>query len=214
LMQQLQADLVAREIKKTQLLMKYEPDYPLVHEADQEIAETKAGIVSASNQQYINQTTDRDPTYELMKEDIAKTQSDLVFHQATAGALEYSIHSLQAQMVDLDQKALTLADLNREFKANETNYLLYLAKREQERTSDALDEKHFANVSIAVPPVVPILPWIGPMLIVAVGLVLGAFVSAGAAFLAEYMNPSLRTPDEVLEVLRIPVLASVPKQTA
>ncbi len=214
LMQQLQAELLAGEIKKTQLVMKYEPSYPLVQEADQEIAQTKAAIVSASKEQYTSQTTDRDPIYELMKEDIAKTQSDLVFHQATAGALEYSIRGLQAQMVELDQKALKLADLNREFKANETNYLLYLSKREQERTSDALDEKHFANVAIAVPPVMPILPWIGPVLIVACGLVLGVFISAGAAFLAEYMNPSLRTPDEVLEVLRIPVLASVPKQTA
>lgn len=214
LMQQLQAELLAAEVKKTQLLMKYEPSYPLVQEAEQEIGQTKEAIVSASKEQFINQTTDRDPTYELMREDAARTQSDLVFHQATAGALDYSIRNLKAQMVDLDQKALRLADLNREVKSNEGNYLLYLSKREQERTSDALDEKHFANVSIAVPPVVPILPWIGPVLIIAVGLVLGVFVSAGAAFLAEYLNPSLRTPDEVLEVLRIPVLASVPKQSA
>jgi len=214
LMQQLQADLLDKEIKKSQLTMKYEPNYPLVQEIEQEIDQTKATIVSAAKQQYVNQTTDRDPTYVLMKDDAAKTQADLAFHQATAGALEYSIHSLKQQMVDLDQKALKLSDLNREVKANEANYLLYLSKREQERTSDALDRKHFANVSIAVPPVLPILPWVGPVLIVAAGLVLGFFLSAGVAFLAEYLNPSLRTPDEVLEVLRIPVLASVPKQTA
>jgi uncharacterized protein involved in exopolysaccharide biosynthesis len=214
LMQQLQSELLSDEIKKSQLLMKYEPSYPLVVEADQEIEMTKAAIVSAAKKQYINQTTDRDPTYELMREDIAKTEADLAFHQATAGALGYTIHSLQAQMVDLDQNALQLSDLNRQVKANEANYLLYLSKREQERTSDALDEKHFANVAIAVPPVLPILPLIGPVLIMFVGLVLAAFVSAGAAFVAEYLNPSLRTPDEVLEVLRIPVLASVPKQSA
>jgi len=214
LMQQLQANLLAEEIKKTQLLMKYEPGYPLVQEADQEIAETQAAIVSATKQQYVNQTTDRDPTFELIREDIAKTQADLAFHQATAGALESSIRGLQMQMVDLDQKALKQADLIREVKANEANYLLYLSKREQERTSDALDEKRIANVAIAVPPVLPILPLIGPVLVLLVGFVLAAFVSTGVAFLAEYLNPSLRTPAEVLEVLRIPVLASVPKQTA
>jgi succinoglycan biosynthesis transport protein ExoP len=214
LMQQLQANLLAAEIKKTQLMMKYEPNYPLVQEADQEIAETQAAIVSAAKQQYINQTTDRDPTFELIREDIAKTQADLAFHRATAGALEHSIHGLQLQMVDLDQKALTQADLIREVKANEANYLLYLSKREQERTSDALDEKRISNVAIAVPPILPILPLIGPVLVLLVGVVLAAFVSTGSAFLAEYLNPSLRTPAEVLEVLRIPVLASVPKQTA
>jgi capsular polysaccharide biosynthesis protein len=48
----------------------------------------------------------------------------------------------------------------------------------------------------------------------ACGVVLAGFIGAGAAFLAEYLNPSLRTPADVLEILRIPVLASVPKQTA
>jgi succinoglycan biosynthesis transport protein ExoP len=214
LMQQLQASLLAAEIKKTQLRMKYEPSYPLVQEADQEIAETQAAIVSATKQQFINQTTDRDPVFVLMSEDIAKTQADLAFHQATAGALEYSIHSLQRQMVDLDQKALKQADLIREVKANEANYLLYLSKREQERTSDALDEKRISNVAIAVPPTIPILPVVGPAVVLFCGLVLAAFVSTGVAFLAEFLNPSLRTPADVLEVLRIPVLASVPKQTA
>jgi succinoglycan biosynthesis transport protein ExoP len=214
LMQQLQAGLLAAELKKTQLLTKYEPTYPLVQEADQEITQTQAAIASATKEQYVNQTTDRDPTFELMREDIAKTQADLAFQQATAGGIERSIHSLQLQMVDLDQKALIQADLTREVKANEVNYLLYLSKREQERTSDALDEKRIANVAIAVPPLLPILPLIGPALIIFCGIVLACFIGAGAAFLAEYLNPSLRTPAEVLEVLRIPVLASVPKQTA
>jgi len=99
-------------------------------------------------------------------------------------------------------------------KTNEASYLLYVSKREQERTSDALDEKRIANVAIAVPPVLPILPWISPVLVMAIGVVLAAFASTAAAFVAEYLNPSLRTPAEVLEVLRIPVLASVPRQTA
>lgn len=214
LMQQLQTSLLAAQVKRTQLLMKYEPDYPLVQEADQEITETQAAIVSATKQQYVNQTTDRDPTFELIREDIAKTEADLAFHQATAGALEYSIHNLRTQMVDLDQTALQQADLSREVKANEANYLLYLSKREQERTSDALDEKRIANVAIAVPPVLPILPLVGPALVMLVGFVLATFVSAGVAFVCEYLNPSLRTPAEVIDILRIPVLASVPKQTA
>lgn len=214
LLQQLQADLLATEIKKTQLTMKYDPSYPLVQEADQEISQTHAAIAAAEKQQYVNQTTDRDPTYELIREDIARTRADLASHEATVVALQNSIRSLQMQMVDLDQKALKQADLIREVKANEANYLLYVSKREQERTSDALDERRIGNVAIAVPPILPILPAISPVLVILIGVVLAIFMSAAAAFVAEYLNPSLRTPDEVLEVLRIPVLASVPKQTA
>jgi uncharacterized protein involved in exopolysaccharide biosynthesis len=214
LLQQLHADLLAAELKKTQLLMKYDPSYPLVREAEQEIAQTQAAIADAAKQQYVNQTTDRDPTYELMREDIARARADLASQQATATALETTIQSLQQQMVDVDQKALRQSDLAREVKANEANYLLYLSKREQERTSDALDEQRIGNVAIAVPPTLPILPARSPVLVLLVGVMLAAFASTTAVFVAEYLNPALRTPDEVLEVLRIPVLASVPKQTA
>lgn len=214
LLQQLRADLLAAGIRKTQLLLKYDPSYPLVREAEQELAQTEAAIADASKEQYVNQTTDRDPTYELMREDIAKTKADLASQQANAKALEGSIQSMQRQMVDLDQKALRQADLTREVKANEANYLLYLSKREQERTSDALDERRIGNVAIAVPPSLPLLPAISPVLVLFIGVGLAGFVSTTVTLVAEYLNPSLRTPAEVLEVLRIPVLASVPKQRA
>jgi capsular polysaccharide biosynthesis protein len=42
-----------------------------------------------------------------------------------------------------------------------------------------------------------------------------AMVSAfGAAFIAEYLDPSFRTPSEVREELNIPVLASFPAHVA
>ena len=214
LLQQLQANLLAAQIKRTQLAMKYDSSYPLVQEADQEIAETKAAIAEAQKTQYVNQTTDRDPTYELLRQDISKTQADLAAQKATAAALEQSVASLKLQMVDLDRKAVKQTDLLRDAKANEANYLLYLSKREQERTSDALDQKRIANVAIAIPPGVPILPAYSPFLVLLIGLLLAIFVSVGAGFAAEFMDPSFRTPAEVNEILKIPVLASVPRQAA
>jgi hypothetical protein len=43
-------------------------------------------------------------------------------------------------------------------RPNEDSYLLYVSKREEERASDALDQKRIANVAIAVPPAIPTLP--------------------------------------------------------
>jgi len=214
LLQQLKADLLAAEVKKTQLLMKYDPSYPLVQEAEQEIEQTRAAIAEGEKQHYINETTDRDPTYELMKEDVTKAQAELAFQQAAAKALQINIQNMRRQMLDLDQKAIHQADLSREVRANEANYLLYLSKQEQERTSDALDEKRIGNVAIAIPPSVPILPAISPVLVLLIAAALSMFVGTGAAFVAEHLDPSLRTPNEVVEVLRIPVLASVRKQSA
>lgn len=214
LLQQLEASLLAAQIKRTQLVLKYDPRYPLVQEADQEIAQTRAAIAEAQKTQYVNRITDRDPTFELLRADVAKTQGDLASQQGTAAAVQRSIQSMQRRMVDLDQKALEQADLLREVRANESNYLLYLGKREQERTSDALDERRIGNVVVAVPPATPSLPVRSGFSVLLVGFMLAAFVSSASAFVAEYLDPSFRTPGEVVEILRVPVLASFPRQTA
>jgi uncharacterized protein involved in exopolysaccharide biosynthesis len=214
LLENLQATLLASQVKRSQLLMKYDPSYPLVKEADQEIAETQQAITNAENAKYVNQTTDRDPTYELLREDEAKTMTDLASERASAAALVDTVRGMRAQTVELDQDAVKQSALVREAKADEGNYLLYLNKREQERTSDALDLKRIANVAIAVPAVVPVLPAHSPWLIMFLGFFAAIFVAVAVAFVAEYLDPSFRTPEEVMETLNMPVLATMPKKAA
>ena len=214
LLQQLEGDLLTAELKRTQLLVKYDPSFPLVKEADEEIAKTKAAIQKAQDLNYANQTTDRDPTHELLRQDFAKTQLDLASQTANAAAIQKSIQSMRAQMADLDVKAVKQAALLREDKAAEANYLLYQTKREQEYTSDALDKKRIADVAIAVPAVVPALPAFNPFLVGLGGLILAGLAGIAAGFIGEWLDPSFRTPTEVTEVLNMPVLASIPRQAA
>ena len=212
LLEQLQSSLLAAEVKKIQLLAKYDPSYPLVLEADAEIDETKKAIADADEAKYVNSSTDRDPTFEYLRQDKAKTEADLASEQATVAELNNTVHAMQSEMVSLDAKAVKQGALLREAKANEANYLLYLTKREQERTSDALDEKRIANVAIAVPAEVPALPSRSPISILIPGFFLAVLGGIGAGYLAELMDPSFRTPAEVEEMLNISVLAAVPKQ--
>jgi uncharacterized protein involved in exopolysaccharide biosynthesis len=214
LIDDLNAALLAAQTKRTQLAMKYDANYPLVQEADQEIAEARSAIAQAEEKRYVTETTDRDPTYELLREDMAKSQVDLAAQRATLAATKRSIKNMQTQMVNLDQLSISQQDLQRDAKAAENNYLLYLAKREQERTSNALDATRIANVAIAVPPAIPVLPVLSwPMIfLIAIG---AAFVtSVGAAYAVDYMDSSFHTPAQVIDILRIPVVVTVSKKTA
>jgi uncharacterized protein involved in exopolysaccharide biosynthesis len=214
LLQQLEGALLTAELKRTQLLVKYDPSFPLVREADEEIAKTQAAIKDAKELNYANHITDRDPTYELLRNDVARTQLDLASQRANADAIAISIRAMRSQMIDLDGKAVKQTALVREAKADEMNYLLYLNKREQERTSDALDQRRIADVTIAVPAVVPALPAFNPLMVSFAGLILAVLASVVAGFAAEWLDPSFRTPLEVAEVLKMPVLACVPRQVA
>ena len=214
LLQQLQSALLASQVKRIQLLTKYDPAYPLVKEMDAEIAQTQEAIGKAQEAKYVNTTTDRDPTFEYLRVDQAKTEADLASQQATATELGNTIRGMQSEMVNLDEKAVKESALLRETKANEGNYLLYLNKREQERTSDALDDKRIANVAIAVPASVPVLPAHNPNTIMLAGFFLAVLGGIGAGYFAELIDPSFHTPSDVEEMLKITVLAAVPKEAA
>jgi uncharacterized protein involved in exopolysaccharide biosynthesis len=210
----LNAALVASEAKRTQLVMKYDAHYPLVQEADQEIAQYKAAVARAETQRYVSETTDRDPTYELLREDKAKAQTDLSAQKATLVAAKRGIESMKKEMVALDQLSLRQQDLQRDAKADETNYLLYLGKREQERTSNALDVTRIANVAIAVPPAIPVLPVLSWPWLVVIALGAAFVLSIGAAYTVDYMDSSFHTPAQVIDMLGIPVVITVSKKSA
>lgn len=214
LIENLQTTLLDDQNKRSQLVMKYDPDYPLVKEADREIAQTQQAISDAEKAKYMNQTTDNDTTFEFLRKEKAKSEADLASDKAAAASLTKGIQGLRTQMVKLDSDAVQQAALMREAKADEGNYLLYLNKREQERMSDALDLKRIANVAIAVPPEVPVLPAHNPWMVWFLGTFLAIAAGVASAFVAEYLDRSFRTPAEVVDTLKIPVLASIPKRAA
>jgi len=208
LRQTLQSTLLAAQAKHADLLTKYDPSYPSVKESEEEIRQTQAQIREASTATYMNMTTDRDPVYELLREDLAKTQVDRTSQAATATALQESLANTEQRMVKMDEFAVRSAALQREAKAAESNYLLFLSKREQEKASNALDVQGIANVAIATPATVPALPAFSISMVLALGFVFAIICAISAAYVFEYFDPSFSTPNQITELLGIPVMAS------
>jgi uncharacterized protein involved in exopolysaccharide biosynthesis len=211
LLSQLRSNLLALELKRTELLEKFEPSYRPVQEVDTQIAQTREALTVAEKSQLHEETTDRDPTYEMVREELAKAKADLAGLQARAEATALTVRSYREDARSLEPKEIVQDDLIRTVKATEENYLLYLRKEEEARISDALDRRRIINVAIAESPTVPSLPSNHRSLAVLVGLLLATLVSVGLALGSEYLDPTFRTPDEVRSFLNIPVLASMPQ---
>jgi capsular polysaccharide biosynthesis protein len=90
--------------------------------------------------------------------------------------------------------------------------LLYLNKREEARIGDALDQGGILNVTIAEKATVPALPQLSALSYGFMGLVCASTLSITLAFVADYLNPAFRTPDEIVAYLGSPVLASLPRR--
>lgn len=212
-LQGLKTTLMTLELKRTELLTKYQPTYPLVQEVDKQITETRASIANEESKPVRDETTDRNPTYAWLNEELAKARADESGLNARAAAIQATVARYKNQAHDLEAKGLLEQDLLRRIKTDEENYLLYQHKREEARMTDALDRKRILNVAIAEQPSLPSVPSNSPWTVVLMGALLATSVSIGMAFTLEYTDPSFRTPSEVFSELNIPVLAAVPQKS-
>jgi uncharacterized protein involved in exopolysaccharide biosynthesis len=212
LLQQLHSTLLTLELKRTELLSKFDPSYRPVQEVEAEIAQTRSAIAAAENQPLRDETTDQDQTFEWVKGELAKARTELAALEARAAATERIVRAYRENASQLDGEEMVQQDLIRDAKAAQDNYLLYLRKQEESRISDALDQKRIVNVAIAEAATVPALPsspsWLLTLL---VGSLLATLVSLGSAFAADYLDPTIRTPDELEQVVNVPVLSAMPR---
>lgn len=209
-LQSLKTTLMQLQLKRTELLTKYQPSYPLVQEVDKEIGEAQAAITNEEAKPLNEQTTDRNPTYAWINEELAKARADYTSLQAKAAAEQAIVASYEDRTRDLAQKDLTQQDLLRTVKTDEENYLLYLHKQEQARMSEALDRTRILNVAVAEQPVAPSLPSNSPWPLLFGGVFFAVVAAVGGVSAQQYLDPSFRTPEEVSAELHIPLLAAVP----
>jgi uncharacterized protein involved in exopolysaccharide biosynthesis len=214
LFDQLKSTLLNLELKRTDLLSKFAPTYPLVQAVDQQIAETKSAISAEESKPIREETSDRDPTYQWVKEELTKSESDLSGLQSRASSAAAIAAQYRETAERLDQNALVQQDLIRAAKTQEDNYLLYARKREEARIGEALDQRGFVNVALAEEPLVPALPTKSLLSVVMLTLLLAGTFSISTAFVADFMDPSFRTPDELANYLGAPVLAALPRRGA
>jgi uncharacterized protein involved in exopolysaccharide biosynthesis len=154
----LKARLLEQELKRTELLTKFEPGHPLVKEAEEKIVQTKQVIAVEAANPLRDETTDKDTNYEWAKGELQHAQVELEGLEAKAGATATQVAAYQNRAQKMGEDAVMQGDLASTEKAAEENYLLYIKKREEARMGDALDERGIVNVEIAEPPVVPVLP--------------------------------------------------------
>lgn len=212
LLEQLKSTLLTLELKQTDMAGKYAASYVPLRDLESQIAQTKAAIENEENLPLHDDTTDRNPTYQWMADELAKARTDLASLERQAVATEEQIRAYRSELLILDGKDLDQQDLVRAAKVQETNYLLYQNKREEARISDALDQKHILNVAVAEEATTPAFPSsLSPSVMLLIGLVLASSVSLGLAFGTDHFNESLRNPDDVRILLGVPVLASFPK---
>jgi uncharacterized protein involved in exopolysaccharide biosynthesis len=210
LSEKMKSKLLELQLKRTELLTKFQPSYRLVEEVDQQIAETRNTIAEEEKSPLREQTSNQDSNHEWVKSELIKAQVELGTLEAHGRAAGIQVAGYREAAQKLGGNAIRQGELLGELKVAEEKYLLYVNKREEARIEDALDQGGILNVAIAEEPRVPALPARAAWVFGLVGVVLGGTMGTSLAFAADYLNQGFRTPDEVIAYLGTPVLASLP----
>jgi uncharacterized protein involved in exopolysaccharide biosynthesis len=211
LMASLGATLNSFETQRAALVLSYDPSYRLVKDLDEQIAQTKKFMSQQHGIPLTDTTFDVNPVWEWLDQSITQAQGNLTSLKAQTAADQRIVDAYHQKALEFTAKGVTQDDLTREVNAAQANYLLYLGKREQARIQDMLDERRVLNVSIAEPPTRPDQTLYSPLLLIALAFIFAGMIAIGAALIADYMDPSFRTPDEVREFLDVPVFAAIPE---
>jgi len=210
LQEKLKSKLLELELRRVQLLTKFQPSYRLVQEIDQQIRQTTTTLEAENLTPVRDELTEDNPDYVWANSERVKAAVELQALGSREAVARQQLAAYQARAQDLAQTVPQQRALEQQLKAVEDKYLLYVGKREEARIGDALDQTGILNVALAQPPSVPVLPSTSLWLAACLSLFAAGILSTGAVFVADYVDPSLRTPEDVVEVLGTPVLVSLP----
>ncbi len=209
-LEKMKTHLLELQLKRTELLTRFEPSYRLVQEVEKEITDTQVSIAAEALTPVRDETTDKDPNYEWARMEMEKAEVQENGLRARQSDAAVQVAALRKIAEQLQSDSVDQQDLIRAAKSDEDSYLLYLHKREEARIGNALDQSRILNVAIVEAPVAPVLPEHSIFLYFVLAFGLATVCSIGIAFTAEYFDPTIRTPDEAYSLMEVPVLAWLP----
>ena len=130
LLSDLRSNLLSLEQKRTELLAKFEPGYRPVQQVIAQIAQTRAAIEAAERARLNEEVTDRNPTFDWIKQEQARSEAELAGLEARANATAAAVSSYEASARALEQKELVQADLVRPQKRRRAT-ISYIRRRKK-----------------------------------------------------------------------------------
>ncbi len=209
--EQLTAILATYVNKRTELMTRYQASDPLVVEVNQQIADTRMALRNAREMNGQASTTDVNPVYEQVKEQLSTSTADLAAARGRLADLTGQRERLQRQLNRVEGSTVEFTTLQARVAELQNNFELYTQKKNEAGIADAMDQKQLVNVAVAERPTYSAKrysPHYGISL--GLGLFTGVFLGGCAVFFAEAGRDTISAPWELEAISRAPVLATVP----
>jgi polysaccharide chain length determinant protein (PEP-CTERM system associated) len=221
-----QQQLVAARASLAALRLRYMPDHPDVARAERRVADLEpraaaeeraaketTGTAQAAPEPVLPGDSARRESLRQMRAEIESLERQMTFKETEERRVRGDIAEYQRRIEAVPGLESDWVALTRDYDTQQLAYKDLLAKSASARVAANLEKQDIGeSFRVVDPAVVPVRPV--PSIRArnnAIGLALGLMFGFGLAALLELRDSSFRTDGEVLDVLLLPVLASVPR---
>jgi len=156
-------------------------------------------------------TTAVNPTHQQLDLALISERAHLSSLEAKARVVKEQLNAARSEIKVINDTEVRIVNLQRKLALEDAKYRRYSENREQARIDQALETKKISNISMiqqASASQKPVKPKKARNL--AVGFFLAVLGGLGLAFFSEYLDHSIRSPEDIEEDLKLQLLASIP----
>jgi polysaccharide biosynthesis transport protein len=194
LIQNLRIELANLDRQQAQLLERYLDQHPEVLKVRNQIQDTRTKIRAEA--QHV----------------IRAAENDYKAAAAQEASVASALESAKQEALQLASRAVTYDSQKREVDAALQVLDGLMSRSKQTDVASELKSTNIRVVDAAVVPGSPIRP--KKIRDITLGILLGVFLSVGLAFFLEYLDNTLKTPDDVRLHLGAPLLGVIPELTS
>jgi uncharacterized protein involved in exopolysaccharide biosynthesis len=198
------------ELQESELKSRYTNDHPLVVQIQQQRKQAEA-ILTEMPDDRTQTTAALNLNQRKLELELLQVKADAAAVRARLKASQEQHDKLYAELRELNDQSLQLAELERNAELLESKYRMHFEKLEQARVNEEIGRDKISNLSVAQPATFVAKPvWPKKRLFLGLGLVAALGGAFGIALLAESLDQTLQTTDQVESELGLPVLLSFP----
>lgn len=210
---QLRQTLDNLQLNEQELLSKYVEDSPIIKHLLENIRQRKAEIIaslSAEDSTSTRVVVGVNETLRELETNLFAEKMNLSSLQVQSEVLRVQLGEVQKDLYTLDKNEPTILKLERDRTVLIKNFTEYTNKREQARINQVLQDQQNSNISIIQSPKLPIEKS-GPKKRrnVFAGFFFAFFGSIGLAFVLEYLDNTIKNPEDVRKKLNLDTLVVI-----
>ena len=204
-----QEQIAQLKAKRDQMAATYRPGSPIFNSINASLRSLEHS--ASANQAAARKRTDTTPSlvYENIKTDLMRASAEAKGAQEPVQILATQLDDINQRLAKLDSLRTQNEDLERTVRIQDDTYRT-LAIRSEEATVEAnRNAQKISAAAVITAPTLPELPARPRRKLIALGTVIAGFILASAAIFGfEAFDDRLRSPNDVAQVLRLPVLAT------